>query len=164
VGPNAQLGPPLKEGRRYALLVGDGMLDATGSVLRGTYAKDFLAGPPVRRRIEPAQWRITPPRRRTLDRLTLEFPIPLDCGLGSTGVSVVDDARKRVAGEASLDGDGRRWTFTPASAWLANKIHIHIDPNLEDVCGNTLRAPFDAPAGAVETSAPVRSVVSVQLL
>jgi hypothetical protein len=164
VGPNVQLGPPLKDGQRYALVVGNGMLDATGSALQHGYAKDFFAGPPVRTRIEPAQWRITRPRRRTFDSLALQFPIPLDGGLGSTGVSVVDDARKRVAGEASLDSDGRRWTFTPASAWRASEIHIHIDPNLEDVCGNTLRAPFDAPAGAVETSAPACSMVSVQLL
>jgi hypothetical protein len=164
VGPNARLGPPLKEGHHYTLVVGDGMLDATGRGLRETYAKDFLAGPPVRRRIEPAQWRIMPPRRQTLDRLTLEFPTPLDGRLGSTGVSVVDDARKCVVGEASLDCDGRCWTFTPASVWLASEIRIHVDPNLEDVCGNTLRVPFDAPVGAVETSAPACSVVSVQLL
>jgi hypothetical protein len=164
VGPNVQLGPPLKEGHRYALVVGDGMLDATGRTLRKTYAKEFVAGPPVRTRVEPAQWRITPPRKRTLEQLTLEFPISVDGGLGSTGVSVVGDARKRVVGEASLDRDGRRWTFTPASVWLASEIHIRIDPNLEDVCGNTLCAPFDVPAGAVETSAPACSMISVQLL
>jgi hypothetical protein len=99
-----------------------------------------------------------------LDHLTLQFPIPLDSGPESTGLSVVDDTRKRVAGVARLDGDGRRWTFTPASAWLASEIRLHIDRDLEDVCGNTLRAPFDASVGAVETAAPAGSMVSVQLL
>jgi len=163
VGPNAELGPPLQEGHRYALVVGGAMLDATGRPLQSTYVQDFLAGPPVRTRVEPSQWRITPPRRRTFDRLTLEFPIPLDGALGPTGISVVDDARKRVAGVTGIDGDGRCWTFTPASAWLASEIHLHIDLDLEDVCGNTLRAPFDAPAGVVETTAPAGSMISVQL-
>jgi hypothetical protein len=163
VGPNARLGPPLNEGHRYALVVGGGMLDATGHALQETFVKDFLAGPPVRDRVDPAQWRITPPRRRTLDHLTLEFPFPLDCGPRSTGISVADGARQRVTGEARLDGDGRRWTFAPASAWGTSEIHLHIDPDLEDVCGNTPHAPFDAPAGAVEMTAPGSSLVSVRL-
>ena len=58
VGPNRELGPPLKEGHEYTLAVGSGMVDLSGRPLRESFYKAFRVTEAVRERIAVEQWRI----------------------------------------------------------------------------------------------------------
>jgi hypothetical protein len=63
-------------------------------------------------------------------------------------IRVVDADQQLVVGQIELDRQETRWAFTPSSAWAAGSYQLRLDANLEDVCGNTFWAPFDADAGS----------------
>jgi hypothetical protein len=142
VGPNAQLGPPLQTGQRYTLVIGGGMIDATGRPLGETQAKKFRVVEPVRAPVDPALWTISPPPRGTRTAMRVAFPAPLDRALLARGIWIERD-RQRVAGQAAIDREETGWTFTPSTAWKVGLYQVRIDPLLEDVCGNNVLAPFD---------------------
>src|SRR5215469_1290949 len=47
VGPNRELGPPLKAGLGYMLVIGSGMIDASGQSLGKSFCKGFRAAAPA---------------------------------------------------------------------------------------------------------------------
>src|SRR5580658_3030889 len=51
VGPNVELGPPLKEGQQFTLEIGSGMIDQYGRPLRERFQKHFFVGDPVREQV-----------------------------------------------------------------------------------------------------------------
>jgi hypothetical protein len=145
VGPNVELGPPLKVGQRYTLEIGSGMTDLYGRSLREPFRKDFVVGDPIRNRISVESWKILPPATGSRQALVLMFTDPLDWALlfhtitiGSADGSVID-------GQVVVDQCERRWSFTPTSRWIAGTYRIRVGSNLEDVCGNTLTGEFDRP-------------------
>ena len=70
VGPNRELGPPLKVGHEHKLAIGSGLIDFSGRPLREGFYKPFRVSAAVRDRIAVEQWKIVPP--------ALMFPRPLD--------------------------------------------------------------------------------------
>jgi hypothetical protein len=145
VGPNVELGPPLKVGQKYTLEIGSGMADRYGRPLREPFRKPFVVGDPVRDRISVGSWKILPPVRGSRQALALMFTDPLDWALlfhtitiGSADGSVID-------GQIVVDQCERRWSFTPNSRWIAGTYHIRVGSGLEDVCGNSITGAFDRP-------------------
>jgi hypothetical protein len=151
VGPNVDLGPPLRQGDRYTLMIGTGMIDAAGHPLRESFSKSFVVVAGVRDRIDPDQWVVEVPGSGTRRPLALMFPAPLDQALMLHAIHIVDADRNAVPGHVEIDRNEMRWAFTPASAWAAAPYRILIEPSLEDVSGNTAWAAFDAEPRA-ETS------------
>jgi hypothetical protein len=145
VGPNRALGPPLKAGQAYALAVGAGMTDLSGAHLPETVYKRFRVTDAVREPIAVEQWEIAPPMTNSSQPLSLMFPRPLDRALLSHTISVASTSGQSMEGRIAIDQDERRWSFTPTSPWAAGSYHIHVAPSLEDVCGNSVMAPFDRP-------------------
>jgi hypothetical protein len=143
VGPNVALGPPLRKGNRYTLVIGSGMIDAIGNPLRGSFAKSFRVVAAIRTAIDPRQWMVSLPVSGTRRPLELTFPAPLDQALLSREVRLVGADQKPVAGDIAIDRHETRWAFTPASPWQPGSYHVEIGPSLEDVSGNTIWAPFD---------------------
>ena len=58
--------------------------------------------------------------------------------IGSADGSVID-------GRVVVDQCEKRWSFTPASPWIAGLYHIRVGSSLEDVCGNSITGAFDRP-------------------
>lgn len=145
VGPNRELGPPLKPGRRYSLMIGDGILDSLGQQLSASYRKQFTVTEAVRAPITIDHWRLLPPSVGSYDSLTLAFPRALDWALLWNAVTVVHEDGSLVAGWVSVEEDETRWCFSPALPWTAGAYVLQVDPTLEDVCGNSLRGAFDTP-------------------
>jgi hypothetical protein len=145
VGPNVELGPPLKMGQEYTLEIGAGMIDLYGRPLRERLRKHFLVGNAVREPISVENWKILPPVTRSRQPLVLTFTKPLDWALllqtitiGLAGGSVID-------GEVVVDQCERRWRFTPSSPWMVGVYQIRVGCGLEDVCGNRITGAFDRP-------------------
>jgi hypothetical protein len=145
VGPNVELGPPLKVGRKYTLEIGSGMIDAYGRRLRERFHKHFLVGDPVREPISIESWNVQLPEAGSRQTLVIMFTSPLDWALllqtitiGSVDGSVID-------GRVVVDQCEKRWNFTPASPWIAGLYHIRVGSSLEDVCGNSIAGAFDRP-------------------
>ena len=145
VGPNVELGPPLKAGEKYSLEIGSGMTDLYGRPLREPFRKRFVVGDPVREHISVESWKMLPPVTGGRQALVLMFASPLDWSLlfhtitiGSADGSVID-------GQVVVDQCERRWSFTPTSPWIAGMYHIRVGSSLEDVCGNSITGAFDRP-------------------
>jgi hypothetical protein len=145
VGPNRELGPPLKASQVYTLAVGAGMTDLSGSQLPETIYKRFRVIDAVREPIAVEQWKIVPPVTNSRQPLVLMFPRPLDRALLSNTITIASNSERPIAGQIEIDQSERRWSFTPTSLWAAGSYHVRVAPSLEDVCGNSITAAFDRP-------------------
>jgi hypothetical protein len=145
VGPNRELGPPLKAGQVYTLAIGARMTDLSGSQLPKTVYKHFRVTDAVREPIAVEQWKIVSPRANSRQPLVLTFPRPLDWALLSHTIAIASPSEQSVDGVVKIDQCERRWCFTPTSPWAAGNYHIRVASSLEDVCGNSMMAAFDRP-------------------
>ena len=145
VGPNRELGPPLKAGQVYTLAVGAGMTDLSGSRLPETVYKRFRVTDAVREPIAVEQWKIVPPVTYSCQPLVLMFPRPLDWALLSHTITIASTCEQSIDGGIVIDQCERQWSFTPTSPWAAGSYHVLVASSLEDVCGNSVIAAFDRP-------------------
>jgi hypothetical protein len=145
VGPNRELGPPLKAGQEYSLAVGAGMLDLSGRRLPETVYKRFRVTEAVRKPIAVEQWKVIPPVRQSREPLTLLFPRPLDWALVAHTITVASNDGQSIDGRIVIDQCERRWSFTPSSHWAPGPYQVSVASSLEDVCGNSTIAAFDRP-------------------
>ena len=145
VGPNRELGPPLKAGHVYTLAVGAGMTDIAGNPLAEPVCKSFRVTDAVRVPIAVDEWSSGRPKAPSREPLSLTFPRPLDRALLASMISIASPSGQCIEGRMSIDDCERRWSFTPASPWVAGSYQLRVGVGLEDVCGNTLLAAFDRP-------------------
>jgi hypothetical protein len=145
VGPNRELGPPLKVGHGYTLAIGSGMADMSGRPLRDSFHKPFHVTAAVREPIAVDQWKILPPATKSRQSLALIFPHPLDWALLQHAITIVSERGQQIGGHIAVDQGERRWSFTPKSPWTSGSYSIRIASGLEDVCGNSLLEAFDRP-------------------
>ena len=143
VGPNRELGPPLKPGQVYTLAVGAGMTGRSGAKLPETVYKRFRVTDAVRDPIAVEQWTVVPPETNSHRPLVITFPRPLDWALLSHTIAVASAYEPSMDGEMAIDQCERRWSFTPAAPWAAGRYQVLVASSLEDVCGNTIVAAFD---------------------
>jgi len=145
VGPNIELGPPLKAGQTYTLEIGPGMIDLDGRRLRERFVKRFFVGDPVREHISVESWELLPPVRGSRQAVVLLFKSPLDWALLSQTIAVESANGSVVTGQVVIDQCEKRWSLTPISPWAAGVYRISVGASLEDVCGNSLAGAFDRP-------------------
>jgi hypothetical protein len=145
VGPNRALGPPLKAGEEYALVIGAGMVDSSGRRLSGGLRKPFQVTKPLREPIALERWRVRGPAAMSRDPLELVFPAPLDWAQLWHAISIASEEEHPIAGRIAIDQGERRWSFTPRSLWKPGSYQVRVAPDLEDVCGNNLLGAFDRP-------------------
>jgi hypothetical protein len=161
VGPNRMLGPPLRAGQRYTLVVGPGMIDVYGRPLRERFNKSFCVSQPIREPIAIEAWKILPPALASHEPLELTFPRALDWAQLWRGITVASETGQPIRGQIDIDRGETRWRFTPDAPWQAGHHSVCVAPGLEDVCGNTPCGPFDGPfrsADEVADAATVRSI------
>jgi hypothetical protein len=145
VGPNRALGPPLKEGQEYALVIGPGMVDFSGRPIDEGFCKPFHVTRAVRQPIALEHWKIQRPAVKSRQALELVFPAPVDWAQLWHAITIVSQGGERIDGRVAIDQDERRWSFTPKSPWSSGSYHVRVASGLEDVCGNSLSGAFDRP-------------------
>ena len=149
VGPNVAGGAPLKEGQSYRLIVSPELHSAEGVPLGQMTSIAFRVGPPERRAITPETWEILKPSEGSHTPLSIAFDRIVDSGAALRLITLQAPDGQRVHGRITSDGGG--WSFTPEHPWQAGNYSIVVDPELEDVAGNTIGAPFDAAVGTIGT-------------
>jgi hypothetical protein len=145
VGPNVELGPPLKAGRKYTLEIGSEMNDMFGRPLREPFRKHFIVSDPVREQISVEDWKILSPATGGREALVVTFPNSLDWVLLLRTITIRSVDGSLIHGQIVVDQCERRWSFIPSSPWAAGVYHILVESSLEDVCGNSVTAAFDRP-------------------
>lgn len=147
VGPNMQAGAPFQPGETYALVVSGSMQSAAGAPLGTDATLALRVGQAERRAIDPAMWQILAPTAGSHAPITVTFDRIMDSGAAQRLLHMQDGVGNRLRG--AITSDGRGWSFTPVQTWQADDYHLIVDPDLEDVSGNTIAAPFDAAAGTI---------------
>lgn len=140
--PNAQAGPPLREGTMVSVVIDAEMRDAAGAELAAGAQRSYRVGPAVRSRVDPARWDVRWPEAGQ-DRLVIRFDRPLDRALAQRCIRVMDGNGQPVPGRASLDVNSSVWVFTPAASNGLHTLSLHVDTRLEDLAGNSVRRVFD---------------------
>jgi hypothetical protein len=146
-----QVGPVLEPDRTYTLEIDGKILDADGVALGKTFKKKFKTTKAERTFVMVEDWKLTAPRQGTRGALALSFPKPLDHALLHRLVTVVDRDNKPVAGRIEVGKEEKSLTFTPTAPWGEQEYRVVVDPQLEDLAGNTPEQLFDVDNEAPET-------------
>lgn len=137
---NIDLGPPLRQGRKYMLVIDSAWRDVHGQTLAKSIRKAFMVGEAVRKRVDPRNWKTVLPPAGSLGEMHVSFDRPMDRALVLKCIRVAGPWGK-VDGRLVVDDDG--FSFTPSDAWIEGHYVISILPSLEDVAGNNLNNVFD---------------------
>jgi len=156
VAPGERLGPALREGRRYRLVVDAAMADAAGTALGTPYEHAFAVVAADRASPRASDLRWQGPGAAD-EPLAVELPEPLDHALLQRWIWVEDERGQRVDGVAAVSEDETRWTFASATPWTPQRYSVCLHPALEDRAGNRFDRLFDRQAGAPTdaTAAPI---------
>lgn len=141
--PNQELGSPLRAGHRYRLRIAAGWRDADGAQLREGYEKSFAAGPEDRMGLDRRDWRVDPPLEGTEEPLVITAPKPLDVALARRMITLRGPDGSKMGGRITFAAGERVIQMFPNRPWVRGPYSISVDPNLEDLAGNTLQRPFD---------------------
>jgi hypothetical protein len=159
---NLESGAPLLEGRRYRLEIDAAWRDGHGRPLLRAATKRFATAAADRTAPDLGRWVVRAPSASgAREPLILRFPEPLDRALLASAVTVEDDAGAEVRGVIEVGDAERTWRFTPQRAWATARHRVCVEPELEDVAGNSLRRLFDVDltrAARAETNAAVRCI------
>jgi hypothetical protein len=155
--PREELGPVLEAGKSYTLVIDKGWKDLHGRPLVKEFRKPIQATAAVEKGIDPAAWKVRPPKAGTRQPLRVTFPAPLDHALLQRVVTVEKDG-KPLAGEVTVIDGETDWRFVPADDWAKGNYDLVAGPELEDVAGNRLGRSFevDESRSADEVVKPAR--------
>jgi hypothetical protein len=137
------VGYPLQSGSSFRVVVDDGYRDARGAQLRAGAERRYEVGGDERRRVAPENWALTVPRTESREPVVVVFERPLDHGLLTRCLRVVDPDGRGVVGRVEVGPEERSWRLTPAQRWVSGTHQIVVDPVLEDLAGNSVSRVFD---------------------
>ncbi len=141
--PREEMGPILRAGHSYTLVIDRDWPDAEGNSLREPFKKTYRAGPADVVSPDPATWTVQAPAPGTRDPLRVTFPEPLDRALLARTLGVLDASGRPVRGEETIDAEETAWRLAPARAWAPGDYRIVIDSDLEDLAGNQIGRLFE---------------------
>ncbi len=159
VKPLEDIGPALVAGRTFTLVIDKAWPDAAGQPLKQSAEKKLTVTAPDRTPPDPKKWKITPPAAGTREPLRVEFSEPMDHALALRLITVRDRH-----GQTGLNNPGTQWSFTPDTAWTAGQYAIVIQPELEDLAGNSIGKPFEVDIAGTERERPSMKVVELPFL
>jgi hypothetical protein len=111
--------------------------------LKVDFEKNFKVVAADREPPNPLRWKITPPKPKTKNPLTVVFDEPLDHALAQRILRIHDSKGTSVGGTVKLDAMDRTFTFTPNDRWSAGVHKIIVPTIIEDLAGNNIGKPFD---------------------
>jgi hypothetical protein len=140
VNLNVDEGPVLIPKGIYYLTLSGRWRSVNGEPLGKDTTFGFMATAADHSQPDPAKWQLTAPKagsREPLQIITDELFEP----------QIFQRALKlNLAGTAQtelLPTDLISWTFTPEKPWQPGRHEINIDPELEDLAGNSIAKPFE---------------------
>jgi hypothetical protein len=143
VNLNVEFGPVLEPRRHYSLVISGQWPTDAGSPLGRDVVKRFRTGDRAAGQLDPASWKVEPPRKGTRDPLTVRFPSSLDHALLTRCLRIVTTNREDLSGKAHAGDEERAWHFTPEAPWSEGQYVLLADSVLEDLAGNSLARPFE---------------------
>lgn len=153
-----ELGPVLRSGRSYTLVIDAGLTDVDGNQLEKLFRKQFVTTAADNKRPLPQEWRISRPDVGTQQKVAVRFPDALDHALLYRFIEVADAAGNVVPGTVGVSDSETVWQFTPDDVWKPQEYQLLVSPLLEDLAGNTPLRVFDTDLSEPVPDAPDLSV------
>ena len=141
--PNKLLGPPLKMGTHYQLVIDKEWQDAQGVLLKQNFTRNFFTGPHDSLSPDEQRWTIAVPATKTREYLMISFHESLDHLLAENTISVADANGNEVKGKIKVNDDGSIVYFSPEAEWKPGIYVLQIESRLEDLAGNNMDRLFD---------------------
>jgi hypothetical protein len=158
VAPGERLGPPLRAGSSYRLVVDARLRDAEGRPLGRPFEHAFAAA--AADRASPhAEGLVLHAPASAGEPLMVDLPEPLDEALLQRLLWVEDSAGEPVAGGVVIARGETLWSFAPSAGWIPGSYSLRLHPALEDRAGNRFDRLFDrelAAGGVAEALVPSR--------
>jgi hypothetical protein len=148
VRPLEEIGPALQTGKSYTLQITRDWHDAKGAPLKSDFEKRFKVVAADREPPNPLRWKITAPKSKSRNPLTITFDEPLDHAIVQRVLRITDPKGAHVAGAVKLDALDRTFTFTPNDRWVAGAHKLIVPTIIEDLAGNNIGKPFDLDTAA----------------
>jgi len=162
VSTNLRLGPALRNGESYRLVVEGGWPTANGAESLASFSKPFSVTTALRELPKTDVWETSVPELRTKDALRIKLDRPFDHQLLQTDIKLFSLTGEEIHGQCSVGKDETEWLFQPSDAWVNERIHIVVDSELEDVAGNNFRELLDHSLDAeTRKSSPIQ--ISIDL-
>jgi hypothetical protein len=147
------LGPVLRPGHQYTLVIREDLLDDRGQRLGKSYTRKFRTSEEIRTRLTLQDWQIVAPPAGTQQPLVIQFSRILDHKLLDRFLTIHGPDGKAVTGKGVVGLQEKSWAFHPDQPWQAARYTLSVHPSLEDVAGNTPRRPFDVDLKATQPAA-----------
>ncbi len=148
VGPNLEMGPALREGETYRLVIESGIRDSRGNLLSDDFIHRFTVTPPVYEALTIDDVVASEIEAGTRNPLRISFPHIMDVFQLSRLLAVRTEAGVRVEGVIERVEDPYSIVFVPSTPWSDPGYTLEIASNVEDVAGNTFLAAFDESSGS----------------
>jgi hypothetical protein len=143
VRPLEEIGPALQTGKTYTLRIAREWNDAIDAPLKSDFEKTFKVIAADREPPNPLRWKITPPKSKSREPLTVMFDEPLDHAIAQRVLRIEDAKGAHVTGTVKLDAVDRTFSFTPNDRWSAGVHKLIVPTIIEDLAGNNIGKPFD---------------------
>ena len=137
------LGPVLKPGQEYSLVLDAKLQDADGAPLGIRFVKKFRTVQSDYHRPLPQNWQMEIPTAGTREPLRLEFREPMDHAMLRRFLEIRDQQAELVQGKITMTKSESIWEFKPRLPWKTTRYHLVVDGLLEDLAGNTPLRVFD---------------------
>ena len=143
LSPRRDLGPPLRPGKSYTLVVNDTWRDAQRNQLAEVARKTFLVDPPLETQLELQNWNFDfPIHAGQRSPLKIQFDRPMNRGMLFEAIRIKTIGRE-VTGTIEVLDQEYGCEFTPEKPWQASEYAVVFDSEIEDIAGNRLSRPFE---------------------
>ena len=141
--PREEMGPALRQGKLYTLVIDSDWSDAAGDPLTRTFRKRFRVIAADHTQPNTNHWKIAVPGTGTTDQLVIQFAEPLDHAMLERVLRVLDSSGRPVPGMIQVDAEETRWRLHPNDMWRAGSYSLEVAGTLEDLAGNSIARPFE---------------------
>ncbi|MFP6765537.1 MAG: hypothetical protein VB858_18055 [Planctomycetaceae bacterium] len=148
-----EFGPVLQPQQKYQLVITQAVRGAAGRPLSQRYVKPFTTASADHTRPGPSRWKLDVPSSGTRDLLPIRFEKPLDQVLLQKMLKV-QSGHRGVSGTIRFSAGGTMWSFIPQAVRDSPTCPLHVDGNLEDFAGNTLRRVFNTDLTTLTADSP----------
>jgi hypothetical protein len=159
VAPGERLGPPLRAGSDYRLVIDGAVADAAGTPMARPYERRLRAVEADRTSPSGTAVQVQPPTSAR-GPVAARLPEPLDHALLRRWVWVEDAHGAPVSGQAEVGETETLWTFTPDQPWTAGRHAVRLRVAVEDRAGNRFDRLFDRTAAPGASSADPSETLS----
>ena len=137
------MGPVLKPGFEYELVIDASVAAVSGSKMKKEFRHRFRAGEEDRREPDPRKWKLSLSGSEPLRQLQVTADESLDHALWKRHQWIESKDGTQVAGEISIGDSERSWRFRPKAKWKPGSYWLCSDQWVEDLGGNGPGRPFE---------------------